>query len=90
MTEHAAAIFVFFFLAEYASIVLICILISLLFFGGYLLNVTDFMHLIEYIINSEFTNFNYNSRTLLQFFIEGLLSGVILGIKASFMVFVFI
>jgi hypothetical protein len=35
-TEHSAAIFVFFFLAEYASIVLICILMSLLFLGGYL------------------------------------------------------
>ena len=35
MTEHAAVIFVFFFLAEYASIVLICILISILFLGGY-------------------------------------------------------
>jgi NADH-ubiquinone oxidoreductase chain 1 len=37
MTEHAAVIFVFFFLAEYASIVLMCILISILFIGGYLL-----------------------------------------------------
>src|ERR1035437_3945322 len=36
MTEHAAVIFVFFFLAEYASIVLICILTTLLFLGGYL------------------------------------------------------
>lgn len=36
MTEHSAVIFVFFFLAEYASIVLICILSSLLFIGGYL------------------------------------------------------
>ena len=36
MTEHAAVIFVFFFLAEYASIVLICILNTILFFGGYL------------------------------------------------------
>ena len=38
MTEHAAVIFVFFFLAEYASIVLICVLMSVLFLGGYLLN----------------------------------------------------
>ena len=36
MTEHAAVVFVFFFLAEYASIVLICILTSVLFIGGYL------------------------------------------------------
>ena len=37
MTEHAAVVFVFFFLAEYASIILMCILTSILFLGGYLL-----------------------------------------------------
>jgi NADH-ubiquinone oxidoreductase chain 1 len=37
MTEHAAVVFVFFFLAEYGSIVLMCILTSILFIGGYLL-----------------------------------------------------
>ena len=36
MTEHAAVVFVFFFLAEYGSIVLMCILTSILFIGGYL------------------------------------------------------
>ena len=36
MTEHSAAVFVFFFLAEYASIVLICIFTVILFIGGYL------------------------------------------------------
>jgi NADH-ubiquinone oxidoreductase chain 1 len=35
MTEHAAGIFVFFFLAEYASIILICILITIVLLGGY-------------------------------------------------------
>lgn len=35
MTEHSAVIFVFFFLAEYASIVLMCVLISILFLSGY-------------------------------------------------------
>jgi len=39
MTEHAAVIFVFFFLAEYASIVLICILNTVLFLGGYLITI---------------------------------------------------
>jgi NADH-ubiquinone oxidoreductase chain 1 len=34
-TEHSSVIFVFFFLAEYASIILICILMTILFFGGY-------------------------------------------------------
>lgn len=37
MTEHASAVFVFFFLAEYASIVLMSALTSILFLGGYLL-----------------------------------------------------
>jgi NADH-ubiquinone oxidoreductase chain 1 len=36
MTEHSAAIFVFFFLAEYASILIMCILTSIIFLGGYL------------------------------------------------------
>ena len=36
MTEHAGVIFVFFFLGEYASILLMCILISIFFLGGYL------------------------------------------------------
>jgi NADH-ubiquinone oxidoreductase chain 1 len=48
MTEHAAVIFVFFFLAEYASIILICILISVIFLGGYEFFSLD-RTLIEYI-----------------------------------------
>lgn len=55
MTEHAAVVFVFFFLAEYGSIVLMCILTSILFLGGYLLinnleifniNIFDCIHFI--------------------------------------------
>src|SRR5215472_3153750 len=49
MTEHAAVIFVFFFLAEYASIVLICILTSILFLGGYLLNIIPLLYMLYYI-----------------------------------------
>ena len=49
MTEHAAVIFVFFFLAEYASILLICILTSTLFLGGYLYDLTIFTYLVDYI-----------------------------------------
>jgi NADH-ubiquinone oxidoreductase chain 1 len=49
MTEHAAVIFVFFFLAEYASIILICILISIIFLGGYeFFNLNNI--LLEYIV----------------------------------------
>ena len=49
MTEHAAVIFVFFFLAEYASIVLICVLTSILFLGGYLFNIIDALVVLWYI-----------------------------------------
>jgi NADH-ubiquinone oxidoreductase chain 1 len=45
MTEHAAVVFVFFFLAEYGSIVLMCILTSILFIGGYLL--IDFSYIFN-------------------------------------------
>ena len=91
MTEHAAVIFVFFFLAEYASIILICILTSLLFLGGYLFDYTfliylmqyiDFDYYITYIYNND--NFYYNSLT------EGLLCGLTLGLKTCIMVFIFI
>jgi NADH-ubiquinone oxidoreductase chain 1 len=61
MTEHSAVIFVFFFLAEYASIVLICILTSVLFLGGYisitsstmsiLTNITDILTITDTNIN---------------------------------------
>ena len=47
MTEHAAVVFVFFFLAEYGSIVLMCILTSLLFLGGYL--IIDIFNLLTYL-----------------------------------------
>jgi NADH-ubiquinone oxidoreductase chain 1 len=53
MTEHAAVVFVFFFLAEYGSIVLMCILTSILFIGGYL----SFDYV--YIINIVYTVLSY-------------------------------
>src|ERR1044072_8358947 len=52
MTEHSASIFVFFFLAEYASIVLICVLNSILFLGGYLTIIP--VNFIIDILNSVF------------------------------------
>src|SRR6266852_3151971 len=55
MTEHAAVIFVFFFLAEYASIVLICILTTILFLGGYLYDYLPLFSLMQ-DINIYFTN----------------------------------
>nr|YP_009442456.1 NADH dehydrogenase subunit 1 [Cladonia rangiferina]ATO89303.1 NADH dehydrogenase subunit 1 [Cladonia rangiferina] len=79
MTEHAAVIFVFFFLAEYASIVLICILTTILFLGGYIIN-----YLYVNIINSGY-------ETLLSDpIIEGMVYGLTLGLKSCIMIFIFI
>jgi NADH-ubiquinone oxidoreductase chain 1 len=50
MTEHAAGIFVFFFLGEYASIILICILITLILLGGY--DIITMVCLLEKIIST--------------------------------------
>lgn len=99
MTEHAAVIFVFFFLAEYSSILLMCILTSIFFMGGYLVSY-DILYLfdkfsliwtyafdIDWISSYE----NIKLQTLIKNpFINGLLSGLILGLKSSFLVFVFI
>lgn len=92
MTEHAAVIFVFFFLAEYASIVLICILTSILFLGGYLLNFAYIVYLIREIdlylyisiMNSDYETF------LSDPLIEGMIYGLTLGFKTCIMIFVFI
>ena len=62
MTEHSAVVFVFFFLAEYASIVLISILITILFLGGYLINIDNFL-------------FNISSSYLLEGSLYGLILG---------------
>jgi NADH-ubiquinone oxidoreductase chain 1 len=126
MTEHAAVIFVFFFLAEYASIVLICMLTSILFLGGYLLNIVPFIYILyfmdiitiivvnilDYFVSFVFEADLSNSSNYLDYFssehfklfvyslndsniinnplIEGIICGVVLGIKSSIMIFTFI
>jgi NADH-ubiquinone oxidoreductase chain 1 len=93
MTEHAAVIFVFFFLAEYASIVLMCILTSLLFLGGYLIEF-DYPYILYNLFGYNYgasSNFSLLREELLDSAsINGLLSSITLGIKTSAMVFVFI
>jgi NADH-ubiquinone oxidoreductase chain 1 len=97
MTEHAAVVFVFFFLAEYGSIVLMCILTSILFIGGYLLidlhNILSFVDTILY--NLLFVDIIYYLQYYIQIsinnpIIEGLLYGLSLGLKSSIMIFTFI
>ncbi len=92
MTEHAAVIFVFFFLAEYASIVLICVLTSILFLGGYLINLIPLIYFIQYIdfyfylsiISADPETFFVNSS------IQGIIYGITLGVKTCIMIFIFI
>ena len=96
MTEHSAVIFVFFFLAEYASIVLICIFTSMLFLGGYLKFFSfDFLINIFYffdIVNIDFFK-SFYKETNVNFFgilLDGLISSLMLGLKSCLMIFVFI
>ena len=92
MTEHAAVIFVFFFLAEYASIVLICILTSILFLGGYLLNYTSLLYLIKEVDPYLYVSIldNEYGTLLSDPLVEGMIYGLTLGFKACIMIFVFI
>jgi len=90
MTEHSAAIFVFFFLAEYASIVLICIFSSILFLGGYLTffsisSLVNIAYLLDFELNVVETNIN-----IFTILIEGLTYSLILGLKSSLLIFLFI
>jgi len=101
MTEHSAVIFVFFFLAEYASIVLICILNSILFLGGYLFDFNFYLYPFIYIL--QFVQFdsyidltdNENNFDLINLgdynpILETIVSALVIGFKACSMIFVFI
>jgi len=85
MTEHSAAIFVFFFLAEYASIVLICIFTSILFLGGYL----DIISLdsILTLIDSTYLDEKVSGISVV---LQGLITSLNIGLKTCIMIFVFI
>lgn len=95
MTEHAAVIFVFFFLAEYASIVLICVLTSILFLGGYLININilwlvDLIQYISFDLWLQLNFYNLFEDLASNIIIEGLLGSLVLGLKSSIMIFIFI
>jgi NADH-ubiquinone oxidoreductase chain 1 len=85
MTEHSAVIFVFFFLAEYASIVLICIFTSILFLGGYL-NMFSF-DMFDLNVQPSFYALNVN---LLYSITSGTLFSLLIGFKTCIYVFIFI
>lgn len=77
-TEYSGAPFVFFFLAEYSNIILICTLNTILFMGSYIpfnLNILNY--------------FNLNNSYPL-YLIEGLIYGLSFGIKTIILMFTFI
>ena len=97
MTEHAAVVFVFFFLAEYGSIVLMCILTSILFLGGYL--ILDIIYLLTYLDYIIWGIFLIDWILVLDYLVEdimntpaleGLIYGISLGLKSSMMIFTFV
>jgi len=101
MTEHSAVIFVFFFLAEYASIILICILNSILFLGGYLFDFNYYLYpyfyLVQFIAGDSYmylteneTNFNVIDFDNYNSVIGTTISGVVIGLKTCVMIFTFI
>ena len=101
MTEHSAVIFVFFFLAEYASIILICILNSILFLGGYLFDLNYYLYpyfymlkFIEadsymYLTDNE-SNFNVINFDNYNTIVGTTVYGIVIGLKACIMIFTFI
>jgi len=101
MTEHSAVIFVFFFLAEYASIILICILNSILFLGGYLLDfnliIYPYLFILPNIAGESYmyltdneSNFNVIDFDNYSTAIGTIISGLVIGFKSCIMIFVFI
>jgi len=75
MTEHAAGIFVFFFLGEYASIILICILITLILLGGYdIISIFSFLEEIIYTFIYLFIFLLYTIFVSLNLFILSIFS----------------
>jgi len=99
MTEHAAVIFVFFFLAEYASIVLISIFMCVLFLGGYHTNVYFLLSFFDEFYKLFSLCFDFNNIRVVEnisqyvnynAFFENVSNSFSLGLKTSLLVFVFI
>lgn len=85
MTEHSSVIFVFFFLAEYASIILICTLNSLLFLAGYL----SFIPL-DILVDSLSYFFDFKDTIIYDAIVHLSSATFNLAIKTSILIFVFV
>src|SRR5205085_2571331 len=90
MTEHSAVIFVFFFLAEYASIVLICIFTSILFLGGYLtlFSLHSLLNIMYYLDMEWY--FKYINLNIFILMFQVLVYSLSLVLKSCIIIFFFI
>lgn len=86
MTEHSASPFVFFFLAEYSNIMLICTLGTVLFLGSY------FLFPLESIANLfEPLNYYFSYISSKVFYsLDAIVGGLVTGVKVSSLLFTFI
>jgi NADH-ubiquinone oxidoreductase chain 1 len=82
-TEHSSTIFVFFFLAEYANILLISTITAIFFFGGYNLPLLA-VNWEDFLPNNILSFYYYYP------FIQNIFNGLSLGIKTIIIVFLFI
>ena len=90
MTEHSAVIFVMFFLAEYASIVLICILNAVLFLGGYLIDYTPILYLLNVLAQLAPYEHHVIMGVVTAYstpYVEGIIYAFTIGIKSSLLIF---
>ena len=91
-TEHSSVPFVFFFLAEYSSIVLFSCITAILFLGGYLIPDVSLLHIIT-------SNSSVNSTLALETGSQSIwhlqttiinLQSIILGLKTCVFCFLFV
>uniref|UniRef100_A0A060REV9 NADH-ubiquinone oxidoreductase chain 1 n=1 Tax=Blastobotrys adeninivorans TaxID=409370 RepID=A0A060REV9_BLAAD len=78
-TEYSGAPFVFFFLAEYSNLIIMCSATTMLFLGGYL-----YFPFLSYILSL------FNQYSILFYIIEGMLYGASFSIKLIILMFTFI
>jgi len=103
MTEHSASVFVFFFLGEYSSLILMSAFMTLFFLGGYHFpNLHDnIVDLFNFLLNSfhpvsiyqDFSVFLYHKYIILNtvsLFLDKLLGSYIFGFKVIIIVFIYI
>lgn len=106
MTEHASVVFVFFFLAEYASIVLICTLTSIILLGGYLIpdviiQIIKLAYFLFYYLygilywifsynNLLDNDINYYNNLYCLNDIIKIFTSITIGVKSSILIFTFI